>query len=166
MGKLLGTRRRLIAATIVSIVLLTLAATAVYLAVRSDFHFPAKLVGRYEWEGSSVPFSVTLDVTRVEQTGPDTVEFWGTHTYVLEVEPLDGVDRPGISGSIYVMQVKGTIDRPSRRITLTERGPSRPDAVTAGRFEGTVSDDLAVIEATWTTEGTGERGVLSLRSHE
>jgi hypothetical protein len=64
------------------------------------------------------------------------------------------------------MQVKGTIDRSSRRITLTESKPSHSDVVTAGKFEGTVSDDLAVIEATWTTEGTDQQGVLSLRSDE
>ena len=110
---------------------------------------------------------MTLDVTRVQQTETSVIEFWGVHTYVLEVRPLDGVDQSGIQPLTYTMQVKGAIDRPSRRITLTESEPSRPEeAITEGIFEGTVSGDLAAIEATWTTEGTGEQGFPSIRSHE
>ena len=80
---------------------------------------------------------MTLDVTRVQQTETSVIEFWGVHTYVLEVRPLDGVDQSGIQPLTYTMQVKGAIDRPSRRITLTESEPSRPEeAITEGIFEG------------------------------
>ncbi len=105
---------------------------------------PREFKGVFEWRGEKKPYTLILKIDKIEETDA-VVSFSGTHLYT-----------PGD----YEMKIEGTIDTQKRSVTIRESDPSRPDSVTDGSFEGTISGDLQTLEAVWTTRGTGNKGDL------
>src|SRR5262245_2204694 len=109
---------------------------------------PRQFEGSFEWKDANAPYALVLKIDEIKEKD-GTIHFSGSHHYV-----------PGD----YKMKVDGTIDAKSRRITLRESAPVPDGAITDGSFEGTISTDLATIEAVWTTRSTGSQGNLKVRA--
>jgi hypothetical protein len=109
---------------------------------------PRKFEGQYEWRPGGSPYALTLQLDKVELRAGE-IWFSGTHNY---------------SSAGYEMKVTGVIHPKTRKVTILEFQPNRPEAVIEGAFQGTLSKDLQTIEAVWTSAGSGMQGDLKVRA--
>jgi hypothetical protein len=109
--------------------------------------FPREFKGEFAWRGTN-PYTLVLKIDKIEEKD-GMIRFSGTHVYT-----------PGD----YKMKVEGTIDPKKRSVSMRESDPSKPESVTDGSFEGTISEDLQSIEAVWTTTGTDTKGDLKVKA--
>ncbi len=107
---------------------------------------PREFKGQFKWRNGTEPFTLILKIDKIEKKD-GAFRFSGSHLYM-----------PGGTR----MKIEGTIDGNTRRITIRESDSSRADAITDGSFEGMISRNLKIIEATWTTTSTGSKGMHSL----
>lgn len=110
--------------------------------------------GTFAWDqGSSIQkVSITLEKTDIE--GGSRVIAQGSGIYVTD-------------GKTTHIQVRCAIDAATLRFEMWEQAPQAGPSdnfVTDGSHVGTISEDLKLITATWTTRGSGQRGALQLEA--
>jgi len=105
---------------------------------------PREFTGTFEWRSDEVLLPATLTIEKIEEKD-------GVITFT-------GVQHYANTGS--QMKVEGTILVRNRRITIRESELTNTNAVIDGSFEGTISPDMQMIDAIWTTDSNGSKGDL------
>jgi len=105
-------------------------------------------VGTYRWRGAPQGETVRFWFDRTEETGNGIVKAVGRGVYVSS---------PPVN-----ITIRAEIDLKTRRIEIWESKPDQAAFETNGSHVGTISADRCRIDATWTTKGTGQQGVLIL----
>jgi hypothetical protein len=107
--------------------------------------------GTFRWQGEAGVQDVFVKLADIEAGADGRIAASGKGRYVT-------------SGQTTYIDVKWLIDRQSRRFEMWELNPSQPGFTTDGSHVGSITGDLAAIDATWTTNGTGAHGTLTLRA--
>lgn len=106
--------------------------------------FSGIYTGTFKWQpGFAQRVQLRIRGTRSSLT---TLRFSGHHTYKCDT----------------TVRVRGSIDTGKGTFHMIEIGQPTETFVTDGSFEGRYSGDIDVIDALWTTRGTGETGLLKL----
>ena len=133
--------------------MLALARNVVHIADVLDAPLPRQFAGTFAWDSGSDIQRLTITLEKVEAEG-GRVTAQGRGRYVVGDKPTD-------------ITVTWSIDAATLRFEMWERAPqARPgdSFVTDGSHVGTISQDLKLVTATWTTRGSGQRGTLQLEA--
>lgn len=107
--------------------------------------------GEFRWTGDRIRQVVDMrivDVNRVSQTRLEAI----------------GCGRYNTNGVITNIRIKMTVEEPSLDVEIWESSPvGAANFVTDGSHKGKLTDSPRLIEATWTTKSTGQKGKLELR---
>ena len=108
--------------------------------------------GTFQWEASPAVQDVSIRLEPATVDGAGAVSAVGKGDYIVNGVRTTSID------------VKWLIEAQSLRFEMWELNPvgiSR-SFVTDGSHVGTITPDLRTIEATWTTQSSGQRGKLLL----
>lgn len=139
--------------TVVLFVILSVfVAAAAFAQTAQDMakNLPREYSGIFRWDGK--PGVQALDV------------------HIKDVQVVDGKVvalgngeyRAGAQQAL--IDVKLTIDPKSGELVMQESAPGVENFVENGAHVGAISDDLRIIDATWSTAGSNEKGILRLGS--
>jgi hypothetical protein len=117
---------------------------------------PRAWCGTFRWEHDSRDQHLAFAFQRVTVRGDGRIEAEGPGLVRYEDEPPE---------QAVPFRIRAVIDAATRGIELFESiDVPRADYVTNGSHVGELAADLGSLHATWTTRGTGTRGVLRMNA--
>jgi hypothetical protein len=112
---------------------------------------PRGFIGDFRWDNDGAPQNVAVVFKSVQRLDAEHAEALGCGNY-------------NAAGTVTSIDVKMRITLTGLEVEIWESAPDRATFTTNGSHVGRLSDDLAAIDAEWTTRSNGQRGRLRLRA--
>ena len=143
-----------ISRAVLAIAALSLLASAARAAEVTDLtqNMPRGYVGEFSWDGDRAIQNVVITLESVRALNDQNVEAMGCGSYE-------------INRQVTMIKVRMFVRLSDLYVEIMELSPQGSTSFeTDGSHRGNLSKDLQLIDAQWTTRGSGQRGQLHLRA--